>query len=149
LIAPFINVWVALVLAIGRKGFASVTSKLKTYSLGPMFVKTALKEDTAKAVIFSRVIVTVGPPGLAGCKGPVTDITSIGSIDVVVVLVVVVVFDEPQDAKTIDIAMTKIIIVQINPFFTNTPYFLFYDMFMMRKTELGLTANSCISSEGR
>jgi len=56
LIEALINVWVALAVAIARKGAESDTVKLKALSPEPRVVKTALREVTNKAVTFSRVI---------------------------------------------------------------------------------------------
>jgi hypothetical protein len=73
---------VSLVLLLGRKGFAGVTSS-KVNSTGvPKAVSTprvAVTEITGSTPTFLRVTLTPGPPGLGGPIGPTTDTISIGS----------------------------------------------------------------------
>jgi hypothetical protein len=75
---PLINVRVSLMLLPENKGLAEVTAKSKSWGPGSVnSTKKAVKEITGSVDTFFNVISTVGPPGVNGCKGPVTETTSI------------------------------------------------------------------------
>jgi hypothetical protein len=73
---PPIRVSVSLVLLLCSRGAKGVTLKVK--SKGLFSSRVAVKEITGSAATFFRVISTIGPPGLIGCRGPKTDVISIG-----------------------------------------------------------------------